>query len=79
MFAGARDYLPSADKWLLHIHFFVCKHLTRAICNVKTTSLAQILCTQIVSAFKVHYTLIMNNMRVAFVFRPLTFMLYTLV
>ena len=41
MFAGASEYLPSADMWLLHIYCIVFPN-NRLICIEETNSLAQI-------------------------------------
>ena len=50
------------------LHFFFCKHFTRAMFIEETNSLAQILCT---CKHEKRITLIMNKMLVAFAFRPL--------
>ena len=61
-----------------YILYFVCKYFIRAICIEETNSLAYIVHKSSKFALKVHYTLIMNKMIVAFSFRPLTIFGYTL-
>ena len=76
VFVGTSDYLPSADKWLLYtvyiLHYF-SKHFTRAIFVEETNSLAQILCT---CKQENRIILIMNEMHVAFAFRPLAVLIH---
>ena len=53
-FAGASEYLPSADKWLLHIYYilFANTSLERYVLRKQTVLIAQILCTKIVKVRK---------------------------
>ena len=61
-----------------YILYFLFKYFIRAICIEETNSLAQILCTKIVGLHKKCITLNMNKMLVAFTFRPLPIVLYTI-
>ena len=75
MFADADEYLPSADKWVLHIYciLFTNTSLERYVLRKKT-----VVHKNSKFPLKVHYTLIKNKMLVAFAFRSSTILLYTL-
>ena len=81
MFAGASECLPSADKWLLHIYcnciLFANTSLERYAFRKQQFS-TDIVLKNSKFGLKVLYTLIMNIILVAFAFRPVTIVLYTL-